>query len=138
MAKERTAGLELGISSALLIWKDTASGGCPDAPRSIPSQPPVFPHGDPNSRATQTTAFHEWYQQGRRACPFRLVPLKQAAGPVDFRREVITLLGGATVGWPLAARAQQGAMPVIGYIGVSQPDAIRWAAFRQGLNDQAS
>jgi putative tryptophan/tyrosine transport system substrate-binding protein len=53
------------------------------------------------------------------------------------RREAITLLSGATIAWPLATRAQQSAMPVIGYIGVSQPDAVRWAAFRQGLNEHA-
>jgi putative ABC transport system substrate-binding protein len=56
------------------------------------------------------------------------------------RRDVVFMLGGAAVGWPLTAGAQQKAMPVIGFLGGFNPTMtaqieLEQAAFRQGLSE---
>src|SRR6516164_856221 len=67
--------------------------------------------------------------------PLRCLGL--SLGEAMRRREVITFLCGAAV-WPLAARAQQPAMPVVGVLSAEWPNAVtadRLRAFREGLND---
>ena len=54
----------------------------------------------------------------------------------ERRRDVIKLVGGAVVGWPVFARAQQAAMPVIGFLRAGEPPKTFVEAFQQGLQER--
>src|SRR5215470_5646943 len=98
--------------------------------RTLPKRPPMSAFDPKRTLAARICRDAQCRPQHGRVRP-------SAGGQPVRRRDFIRLVGGVTAGWPLAARAQQPTMPVIGFLSVGTAETMSdyVAAFHRGLAD---